>query len=31
MRLFRQPDPSDFKTPVSEMAAALSALLDERP
>lgn len=30
MRLFRQPDPMDFKTPVAEMAAALSALLDER-
>lgn len=30
MRLFRQPDPSDFKTPVAEMAAALASLIDER-
>lgn len=27
MRLFRQPDPHDFKTPVAEMAQALTALL----
>ena len=30
MRLFRQPDPSDFKTPVAEIKAALAALLQER-
>lgn len=28
MRLFRQPDPSDFKTPVAEMAAALRTFID---
>jgi Tfp pilus assembly protein PilF len=28
MRLFRQPDPSDFKTPVARMAAALETLID---
>lgn len=28
MRLFRQPEPSDFKTPVAEMAAALASLID---
>ncbi|EME68900.1 TPR repeat-containing protein [Paramagnetospirillum caucaseum] len=30
MRLFRQPEPSDFKTPVARMAAALASLIDER-
>ncbi|KIL96823.1 TPR repeat-contatining protein [Paramagnetospirillum magnetotacticum MS-1] len=28
MRLFRQPTPMDFKTPVAEMAAALASLID---
>ncbi len=30
MRLFRQPAPMDFKTPVAAMAAALASLIDER-
>lgn len=30
MRLFRQPAPDDFKTPVAEMAQALAALIQER-
>jgi len=30
LRLFRQPDPFDFDTPVARMAAALKNVLDAR-